>query len=146
MSESEKSFTVSDRRHFTPDGRPRGEERPAGGSEEAAPAVAEAQASAPPKSPPSSGGAREKAPRAELSELLLGLAAQAGALLAGEGLPEGADATTHALEGAASAIAVLEMLQDKTQGRRTPEEDALLEDLLFQLRMAWVEKNRTVGR
>jgi hypothetical protein len=37
------------------------------------------------------------------------------------------------------------MLRDKTEGRRTAPEDALLDDLLFQLRLAYVEKTRTGG-
>jgi hypothetical protein len=148
MSETEKSFTVSDRRHFTPEGRPRAGEADA--SDAAAPESTEPQAGAARaranlESSSAGDGAPRPARRAELSELLLGLAAQAGALLAGEGLPEGAD-PSHSLEGGASVISVLEMLRDKTEGRRTPEEDALLEDLLFQLRLAWVEKSRAVGR
>jgi hypothetical protein len=39
-------------------------------------------------------------------------------------------------------VAILEMLRDKTEGRRTAQEDALLADLLFQLRMAYVERTR----
>jgi len=38
----------------------------------------------------------------------------------------------------------MEMLRDKTEGRRSAEEDALLADLLFQLRMAYVERTRAV--
>ena len=75
---------------------------------------------------------------------VVSLAAQGGMLLSGEGLPEGTS-PVEALEGAASVISVLEMLRDKTEGRRTKDEDALLEDLLYQLRIAWVEKSRAVG-
>ena len=35
-------------------------------------------------------------------------------------------------------IGVLEMLKDKTEGRRTPQEDQLLDGLLYELRMAYV--------
>jgi hypothetical protein len=37
------------------------------------------------------------------------------------------------------------MLKDKTEGRRTAAEDALLDEFLFQLRMAYVEKTRAGG-
>ena len=37
------------------------------------------------------------------------------------------------------------MLKDKTEGRRTSAEEALLDELLFQLRMAYVEKTRAGG-
>ena len=36
-------------------------------------------------------------------------------------------------------IDLLELLQEKTQGNRSPEEDQLLNQLLFQLRMTFVK-------
>ncbi len=74
----------------------------------------------------------------------MSLGAQAGLLLSGEGRPEGMG-TAEALEGVQSIVAILEMLKDKTEGRRTSAEDALLDDLLFQLRMAFVEAARGAG-
>ena len=59
-------------------------------------------------------------------------------------MPEGA-ATPEALAGARQIVAILEMLKDKTEGRRTADEDALLDELLFQLRMAYVERNARGG-
>lgn len=136
MSETEKSFTVSDRRHFTPEGRPRdpeggGTDRPAEGAQAPGERVA-------PRAPRRAGPAR-------LTDLLLSLAAQTSLLLSGEGSPEGAS-PVEALEAAGSVISVLEMLKEKTEGRRTADEDALLDDLLYQLRMAWVEKSRAVAK
>ena len=133
MSQTEKSFTVSDRRQFTPDGRPRddAEERP----------VPEAPTHpAPPEaSPPRTPGAP-----ADFSQFLLTLAAQASMLLSGEGLPEGTD-PGGALEGARSVISILDMLKEKTEGRRTSAEETLLDEILFQLRMVYVEKTRAGG-
>ena len=131
MSQTEKSFTVSDRRHFTPDGRPRDDAEETSGTE--APVAA-----APPNAPRSPG-----AP-ADFSRLLLTLASEAGVLLSGEGLPEGKD-PAEALEGARSVISILDMLREKTEGRRTSAEDKLLDELLFQLRMAYVERTRAGG-
>jgi hypothetical protein len=131
MSQTEKPFNVSDRRHFTAEGRPREEEA-------AAPDPQSPQHSTP--SAPDPGATAEDRP-AEFSHFLLGLAAEAGRLLAGEGVPEGTPRAA-ALASARSIVAILEMLKDKTEGRRTPEEDALLADLLFQLRMAYVERMR----
>jgi hypothetical protein len=74
----------------------------------------------------------------------MSLASQAVALMAGEGLPEGSS-KAEALEGARSIIAILEMLKDKTQGRRTAAEDELLEGLLFELRMGYVARARVSG-
>jgi hypothetical protein len=128
MSQTEKSFTVSDRRHFTPDGRPRddAEERPG------------LEAPTAPRPPHSPGTP------ADFSQFLLTLAAQAGMLLSGEGLPEGAPPGA-ALEGARSVISILDMLKEKTEGRRTSAEETLLDQLLFQLRMAYVERTRAEG-
>ncbi len=131
MSQTEKPFTVSDRRHFTPDGRPRDD--------------AEEVATAP--TTPAARGAgplRSSGAPADFSQFLLTLAAQAGMLLSGEGLPEGAP-PGDALEGARSVIAILDMLKEKTEGRRTSAEEALLDQILFQLRMAYVEKTRAGG-
>jgi len=74
----------------------------------------------------------------------LGLAAQAGTLLSGEKLPDGVDAG-EALEGARALIAILEMLKEKTAGRLSGPEEALLDELLFQLRMGYVGKTRAGG-
>jgi hypothetical protein len=140
MSQSEKPFTVSDRRHFTPEGRPRDEAAPdeASGEEsrkpEAAPAESTQAAAASAET-----GASERP--AEFAPFLLGLAAQAGQLIAGQGLPEGTT-PEQGLTGAREIISILEMLKDKTEGRRTPDEDALLSELLFELRMAYVGRTR----
>ena len=79
MSQSEKSFTVSDRRHFSPEGRPRDDASRLEAEEQAA----EASAGAAP-----SPGQESEGP-ADFSHFLLGLAAQAGQLIAGQELPEG---------------------------------------------------------
>ncbi len=130
MSQSEKSFTVSDRRHVTPEGRPRDDE----------PAPGEAQPS--PAAQPSEAPPVEAA--ADFSRFLLGLAAEAGRLLAGEGVPEGTP-RQEVLAGARQIVAILEMLKEKTEGRRTADEDALFAAVLFELRMAYVEHARAVG-
>ena len=128
MSQSEKSFTVSDRRHFTPEGRPRDDD-PGTGEAQPDPAAA---ARAPVADGP-----------ADFSHFLVGLAAEAGRLLAGEGVPQGTPGL-EVLAGARQIVAILEMLKEKTQGRRTEEEDALVAALLFELRMAYVERARAV--
>jgi len=133
MSQTEKPFTVSDRRHFTPEGRPRDD-----AADAPAPGTPGAEDPTEAGRPPTPGGA------ADFSQFVLGLAAQAGALLSGEKLPDGIDAA-EALEGARSLIAILEMLKDKTAGRLSASEDSVLDELLFQLRMAYVEKTRTGG-
>jgi hypothetical protein len=134
MSETEKPFTVSDRRHFAPDGRPREDA-------EGAPAEPRQPEEAPRARPHPSPGTPVVA---DFSQFLVSLGAQAGLLLSGGGRPEGMG-DGEALEGAQSIIAILEMLKDKTEGRRSAAENAILEDLLFQLRMAFVEAARGAG-
>ncbi len=142
MSETEKPFTVSDRRHFTPEGRPRGTAEDASAAE-ASPADA-AHGASPAEVPRGPGPAPTPAGPADFSQFVLGLAAQAGALLSGQGLPEGVD-PAEALEGARSVISILEMLKEKTEGRLSAAEAALLDELLFQLRMSYVGKTRGEG-
>jgi hypothetical protein len=175
MSESNKSFTVKDRRHFTPEGHVREEpeapvepvEESAGEARSAPPATdesheqptpateaekdpspASAPAEAPRESassaPPSDGPETQEAGPADFGQFLFSLGAQAGMLLSGQGLPEGADAG-EAMAGARSIISILEMLKEKTEGRRTAQEDEILEGLLYELRMAYVERSRAGG-
>lgn len=130
MSEDKKPFTVKDRRQFTTEGdaRPVEDEGAAPATTAAAPAPAAPDDDA--ESPEEPG---EPIP-ADLSGLVISLAAQAGVLL-GAGKPD-------ATEGARGLISLLEMLQVKTRGNRTPEEEQLLADVLFQLRMAFVQRTR----
>ena len=155
MSESEeKPFTVNDRRKLTPEGRVRDEPDAAAGPEAPLPAPA----SPPPADDARASGTREArdaqasadarearrpspAGPVDFSQFILSLGAQAGALLSGAGAEEGISAE-DALAHAQSIISILEMLEDKTRGRRTPDEDRLLEELLFELRMAYVQKRR----
>jgi hypothetical protein len=143
MSQSEKSFNVSDRRHFTAEGRPR-EVDPGADEDQPLEQVSASEASPPASDPSTHGGpSAGNEPPADFSRFLLGLAAEAGKLLAGEGVPEGMT-RADVLAGARQIVAILEMLKDKTEGRRTAGEDALLAELLFQLRMAYVERTRAV--
>ena len=82
---------------------------------------------------------------ADFRHFVMGLAAECGRLLAGEGLPEGTP-PAEALAGARSIVSILEMLKAKTEGNRTKDEDALLAELLFQLRMAYIERTRAEQR
>jgi hypothetical protein len=145
---NDKPFTVNDRRHFTPEGQPRQEDLP----EEAARPSAEPEPSParpdPAPARPDPAPARPRAagtpPKADLASFVISLATQGTFLLDGRGLPEGAS-PEEGLYGAQSIISILEMLQDKTEGRRTPEETGLLESLLYELRMAYVAKARVSG-
>lgn len=179
MSESNKPFTVKDRRHFTSEGRVRDEpeapaephsageapakppdreedpsgatpavdtpavDHPKGARAPAAPSSEPAPESPSSGPPPQVSGGRDAGP-ADFGQFLFSLGTQAGMLLSGQGLPEGADAG-EALAGARSIISILEMLKEKTEDRRTAQEEEILEGLLFELRMAYVEKSRAGG-
>lgn len=130
MSEDEKPFTVSDRRHFTPEGSV----RDAGTT-----------------TPTVDSGISEETPRTEgtsdavevgFAGFLMSLGAQAGSLLEAAGRKDG-DAA-EALRGARSIISILEMLQDKSEGRRTDAENRILDALLYELRLGYVGVTRAV--
>jgi hypothetical protein len=151
MTEEQKSFTVKDRRHFTSDGQTRepdaeekAQEEPAPPSAAQQPTPPAAQEPAPPPKndremagmPPAPGGA------IDFGQFILSLGAQAGMLLGGP--VEGVSAQEALAEGR-SLIGILEMLRDKTEGRRTPREEEVLEGLLYELRMAYVARAREAG-
>jgi hypothetical protein len=194
MSDEKKPFTVSDRRHFTPEGESRtGESAPAAedeetpragstkptaagpGRESAAPPPAGSSAATEARREPAVETRREPAvevrrepsvetrrepavdreladPASSLSPgvpadfvgLLLSLGTQAAMLL---GQPPGDAAAAAAdLEAARALISLLEVLKDKSEGRRTPEEEEVLQGLLYQLRLAYVARTRVGGR
>lgn len=151
MQDEQKGFKVKDRRLFTSEGELRtSDDVDAGG--------APAPATAPPANPQApaheagdveavreigavSAPARPAPagfdPGGEVSfaSFVISLATQAGALLESE----------KDLAGARHFISILEMLSRKTEGRREPDEDRILEHLLFELRMAYVERARAAA-
>ena len=144
MTEEKKPFTVSDRRHFTPEG----EARAVG--EKAPEAPRPAPEASPPRQPEPARPAAEQ-PEDEqgggpypvdFTGLLISLGTQAALLLAGGPPGEGPEPDP---EGARAFITLLEVLQEKTEGRRTPEENQVLESLLFQLRMEYVSRTQVKG-
>ncbi|PYQ05310.1 MAG: hypothetical protein DMF83_15750 [Acidobacteria bacterium] len=79
-----------------------------------------------------------EAPPMDFIGLLVSLATQAGYLMS----PEPGSGAPPDLAGARSIIALLEILKQKTEGRRTPDEDRVLDGLLYELRMAFVSRTR----
>ena len=140
MTEEPKSFTVKDRRHFTPDGRTRESDEPE------TPLAVPLEGPKAPEAVVAGAGSSEVSAKTggpvDFGQFLLSLGAQAGMLLAGpvEGL-----GPAEALEEARSVIGVLEMLKDKTEGRRTAQEERVLDGLLYELRMAYVARAREGG-
>ena len=145
MSEDKKPFNVSDRRHFTSEGEVRKSDE-----DEAVSAPLPASADAPPAAPSSApaedaGAAPGAAPGGRFPSdflgLLISLGAQASMLLMG-----GEEGEAPDLDGARSLIELLGTLKEKTEGRRTPQEDQLVDGLLYELRMAFVQATKAEGR
>jgi len=132
MNEERKPFTVSDRRHFSADGVVRADPV-SEGSPPPAPVDAEEAGE----------WSAEAGGPADFAGFLLSLGAQAGALLAEVG--EEKEGRDRALAVVRSTISILEMLHEKTEGRRTPEEDRVLASLLYQLRMGYVAAARAAS-
>jgi hypothetical protein len=86
-------------------------------------------------------GAAAGPPRADLTSLLVMLYGDAMANL-GQA-PDPASGRAHIdLDQARFAIDLLAMLQEKTQGNRTPDESAVLEEMLTALRMGFVRMSQ----
>ena len=127
MTDEKKTYRVTDRRHFSPDG-----ESVATDARPEEPDVAT------PSSLPSP-DAGEPDPPADLLALIITLGTQASVLLGG------AEGVNPDLKGARWLISILEMLQGKTEGHRTAQESEALEQLLYELRLAYVNRARTGG-
>ncbi len=144
MNEEKKTFNVKDRRMFTAEGDVRRQ------------AEDEARDERPANEPPPRSGedadpdhatsGRDEAPEAkadlgpegpvDFPNFLVSLAAQGMQALMDQ---------PPRLREARAMVSILEMLEDKTRGRRTAEENDVLETLLYQLRMGYLERQRAGG-
>ena len=159
---TDEEIKVTDKRMFTPDGELREEfqhlgkgaaeeptaaepaatgESAAGREEPAAPAEREA----PPASQPEPGRGRVEIPLGgEGTDALgffdlVGLVAQPIAIYLGDARLPG-DESAENLDMARLHIDLLEVLKNKTVGNLTSQEHSFLEDLLYQLRLRYVQK------
>jgi hypothetical protein len=150
MSDDKKSFTVSDRRHFTAEGLARDDV-----AVEAPPEPPPAPDPAPPGSSPApategplEGGFEDDEPLppfpADFLGLIGSLATQASVLLAGE--PGSTRPPSPAeLDAVRSVISLIDVLHEKTQGNRTAQEDRVLDAVRYELKMAYVARARAGG-
>ena len=160
MSNEPKEIKVTDKRMFTPEGELREEyrflsEKSTTAAPEPAPTPPPAPAAAPrPEPPPSREAPRRSEPepafRVDLSttppelggpsffDLVAILAEPIPIYLGDVPLPDGGDATN--LELARLHIDLLDILRQKTAGNLTAQEAAFLEDLLYRLRVRYVQK------
>ena len=79
------------------------------------------------------------------TSLVLSLATTAAVHFGDLGDPSTGEKIPQNLEGARQMIDMLGMLQDKTKGNLTPQEATILERVLFELRMRFVEAERAGG-
>ena len=86
-------------------------------------------------------GAKGAPPPITFSSFVIGLATQALMFLGAAPDPRGGDVRKSPAE-AAAIISVIEMLQSKTSGNLTEDESKLVEEVLFELRMRYVNETR----
>lgn len=139
-----QGFKVNDRRRFASDGTARSEApepEPPGepASESASQAKAEEATEA--KFPPHEGSEGSGLPPPDFSSLLLSLAANAQAALGIAPDPISGKLEKN-LAQAKSVIDLLGVLEEKTKGNLSQEEARLLEALLYELRMRYVENQK----
>jgi hypothetical protein len=161
---SDKTLKVTDKRMFTPDGRLREEyvdlenapaPEPAAMPADVAPPAAVSPSSSPtPPTPPASAGepsrGSEPAPPLEIPtsgpgmaqasfyDLVAVLAEPVSLYLGDLTLPDGGSAEN--LEMARLHIDLLAVLRQRTAGNLTAQESAALDDLLYRMRLRYVQK------
>ena len=121
MDQSEPNLKVTDRRHFTAEGELKAE---ASSSPQDADEVASPKVQNAPPAPET-----WDAHPVSFSSFIVSLATQAADYIGGDHKDLGA---------ARQMISALEMLKDKSEGRRTDEENRIIEAVLFDLRLAFV--------
>jgi len=131
MADSEQkpgNFTVTDRRAFDPSGE-RKSDTPAAAEK---PAAAAGEAQEPSRS----------LPPADFATLVLSLGSSAVMYLGQSEDPDGKTSAPN-LPMAKHAIDLLTVLEEKTKGNLSSEEEQVLESLLFDLRLRYVEALKT---
>ena len=132
-NEEGKGFTVQDRRRFSPE---TGEARP-DAAETASPSASAAESSQDRTARPTE-KEHEPLPEISFSTFVISLSTQALMHLGEISNPLSGKVEAD-VPTAKQMIDILGMLQEKTKGNLDPNEDRLLEDILFDLRMKYVE-------
>jgi hypothetical protein len=131
--EERRGFQVKDRRRFSESG----EARPDAPADQPSPSVPPPPPPAAGSEPPLAGGAIEEEP-VNFSTFLLGLSTQA-LLHLGEIPNPLTGAVERDLGAAKHVIDILGILRDKTRGNLDQSEETLLDSVLYDLRMRYVE-------
>lgn len=127
-----RGFTVQDRRRFSPE---TGEARANAPEESAAPAEPTATDQ---KIPSSGAGTQEPLPEINFSAFVISLSTQALMHLGEIANPMNEKVEVD-VPVAKQMIDIIAMLKDKTRGNLSASEDRLMDDVLFDLRMKYVE-------
>jgi Domain of unknown function (DUF1844) len=144
--EKEKAFKVQDRRRFSPEGELKPEFRESEGDKPAS--AEEARPEAASVSQAAAAAAPEKeTPPVEISFSAFVMSISTQALMHLGEVPDPASGKIeHDLVAAQQLIDILGMLLDKTKGNLTADEHKLLDTILFDLRLKYVEIARQAGR
>jgi hypothetical protein len=146
--QTEKSFTVSDKRLFTREGEKRPTTSQAETPRESAPPPPRQEApraEEPRRRRPEAGAAPQRDfPTADFTTFVVMLANNVMAFL-GQIPDPVTQQRRRDLPQAQHMIDILMMLRDKTQGNLTPDEERLLQELLPQLQMAYVAASKQAG-
>lgn len=152
--EKPKAFKVDDRRRFSAEGELKPEHR---GDEERSETAASPKAAAPPpdisaaepKAAPGYAGAHAgglgPTPEITFGTFVVGLSTQALMHLGEIPDPHGGEMAPD-LPAAQQLIDIIGMLQEKTRGNLDHDEQALLDAVLFDLRMKYVGRARSAPR
>ena len=148
---SNKTLKVTDKRMFTPEGElreefrhmPEGPEKdtpgtPAAGTPDAGTPAAETPAPPIEAQSPERRHPEGRPPGAPSFFDLVGLLAEPASIYLREARSAAPQAAAQSIELARLHIDLLAILRDKTQGNLAPEEKAMLEDVVYQLRSGFV--------
>jgi hypothetical protein len=147
--EKPKAFKIDDRRRFSSEGelKPefRGSEQPSPAEERPEPPRAGGDAAVKIGEP--AAGSAQPGDEAELSfaSFMVGLSTQALFHLGEIADPQGREAQVD-LQAAQQLIDIIGMLKEKTRGNLDHDEQGLVDAILFELRMKYVERARPAPR
>ena len=148
--QGKQEFKVVDKRRFTSEGDSRtGADAPAEPvREQPQPAKAQPQSVQPAErktveraqaSPAESGGAHEGSHQVDFASFVVSLATQALLMLGEIPAPDGEEVDIN-LDAARQTIEILAMLEEKTKGNLSGEENRLISEVLSSLRLTYVKK------
>ena len=146
--EKPKAFKVDDRRRFSPEGELKPEFR---GADQPAQPSQRPEADVPPTGPAIiTSGPGPVPPIGEATEIsfatfMVGLSTQALFHLGEIADPQGGEPQPD-LPAAQQLIDIIGMLKEKTRGNLDHDEETLLDGILFELRMKYVERARQAPR